>query len=52
VAVHDALKEAGISIPFPQRDLHVRTLPGSETARVSRPLDEDGDSNQSRDDPA
>jgi small-conductance mechanosensitive channel len=26
VAVHDALKEAGIAIPFPQRDLHVRSL--------------------------
>lgn len=27
VAVHDALKAAGIEIPFPQRDVHVRTLP-------------------------
>ena len=25
VAVHDALAEAGISIPFPQRDLHLRS---------------------------
>ena len=27
VAVHDALKEAGVTIPFPQRDLHVKSLP-------------------------
>jgi len=27
VAVHQSLAEAGIEIPFPQRDLHVRTLP-------------------------
>ncbi len=27
VAVNDALKEAGITIPFPQRDLHVKGLP-------------------------
>ena len=26
VAVHDALKESGIEIPFPQRDLHVRSI--------------------------
>jgi small-conductance mechanosensitive channel len=26
VAVHDALKEAGIEIPFPQRDLHLRSI--------------------------
>jgi len=25
--VHDALTEAGIEIPFPQRDLHVKSLP-------------------------
>lgn len=28
VAVNDALKEVGITIPFPQRDLHVKALPG------------------------
>ena len=28
VAVNDALKEEGITIPFPQRDLHVKALPG------------------------
>ncbi len=27
VAVNEALKEAGITIPFPQRDLHVKGLP-------------------------
>jgi potassium efflux system protein len=27
VAVNDALKEEGITIPFPQRDLHVKSLP-------------------------
>jgi potassium efflux system protein len=26
VAVHDALKESGIEIPFPQRDVHVRSI--------------------------
>jgi len=24
--IHDALKEAGIEIPFPQRDLHLRSV--------------------------
>jgi small-conductance mechanosensitive channel len=27
VAVNDAFKEAGITIPFPQRDLHVKSIP-------------------------
>lgn len=27
MAVHDGLRAAGFSIPFPQRDLHVRSLP-------------------------
>ncbi len=27
VATHDALKEAGIVIPFPQRDLHLKSVP-------------------------
>ena len=26
LSVHDALSEAGIVIPFPQRDLHLRTV--------------------------
>jgi small-conductance mechanosensitive channel len=32
LAVHDALKAAGIEIPFPQRDVHVRTLPSTQGA--------------------
>jgi small-conductance mechanosensitive channel len=27
VRVHDALKEAGIEIPFPQQDVHIRSVP-------------------------
>ena len=27
VAVQDALDEADIEVPFPQRDLHVKTMP-------------------------
>jgi small-conductance mechanosensitive channel len=27
VAINEALKEAGIEIPFPQRDLHLRGVP-------------------------
>lgn len=26
IAIHDALKQAGIEIPFPQRDLHLRSI--------------------------
>jgi small-conductance mechanosensitive channel len=26
VAVYDALEQAGITIPFPQRDLHLRSV--------------------------
>jgi small-conductance mechanosensitive channel len=32
VAVYEALRAAGIEIPFPQRDLHVRTLPPTQGA--------------------
>ena len=33
VRVHDALKNAGIEIPFPQRDLHLRSVsPGASAA--------------------
>jgi potassium-dependent mechanosensitive channel len=33
VRVHDALKDAGIEIPFPQRDLHLRSVsPGASAA--------------------
>jgi small-conductance mechanosensitive channel len=31
VEVHYALKAAGITIPFPQRDLHLRSMPGSDS---------------------
>jgi small-conductance mechanosensitive channel len=34
VAVNDALKEAGITIPFPQRDLHVKSLPTPGSAEL------------------
>jgi small-conductance mechanosensitive channel len=27
VAIQDALAEADIEVPFPQRDLHLKTLP-------------------------
>jgi small-conductance mechanosensitive channel len=26
LGIHDAIKEAGIEIPFPQRDLHLRSV--------------------------
>jgi small-conductance mechanosensitive channel len=32
VAVQDALAQAGIEIPLPQRDLHLKTVPGAQTA--------------------
>ncbi len=37
-AVHDALKEAGIEIPFPQRDLHVRSVDPSVSGTVPNAL--------------
>jgi small-conductance mechanosensitive channel len=45
VAVHDALKEAGITIPFPQRDLHLKSMPASEESKV-RTMIEGGDANR------
>lgn len=36
-AIHDAFKEAGITIPFPQRDVHVRSLDPSVTVSVTAP---------------
>jgi small-conductance mechanosensitive channel len=41
VAINARLHEAGIEIPFPQRDLHVRSLPGA--ARVERDRSDEGD---------
>ncbi len=35
VAINDALAEAGIEIPFPQRDLHVRSVDSAITASIS-----------------
>ncbi|MGB5301752.1 MAG: mechanosensitive ion channel protein MscS, partial [Gemmatimonadota bacterium] len=43
VAVHDALREAGIAIPFPQRDLHLKSLPGPGATLESEPISEPGD---------
>ena len=35
VAIHDALKEADITIPFPQRDLHLRSIDPSFKGSLS-----------------
>ncbi|NIN72162.1 MAG: mechanosensitive ion channel [Gemmatimonadetes bacterium] len=35
-AVHDALKEAGITIPFPQRDLHLKSIDAAIPGLASR----------------
>jgi small-conductance mechanosensitive channel len=37
VEVNRALREAGIEIPFPQRDLHVRSVDGGLLGRLERP---------------
>ena len=42
VAINDALKEAGIEIPFPQRDLHLRSVPEGIIAADTR-TDTDAD---------
>ncbi|NGX15039.1 mechanosensitive ion channel domain-containing protein [Wenzhouxiangella sp. XN24] len=34
LAVHDALYESGIEIPFPQRDLHLRSVDSAAVARI------------------
>ncbi len=37
VAVNDALVEAGMEIPFPQRDLHVRSIDEDVAAKMLKP---------------
>jgi len=34
LAVHDALYQAGMEIPFPQRDLHLRSIDSKAVARI------------------
>jgi small-conductance mechanosensitive channel len=34
--VHDALKTRGIEVPFPQRDVHIRSAPGLEGVAAGR----------------
>jgi small-conductance mechanosensitive channel len=36
VAIHDAMAKAGISIPFPQRDLHVKSVDADVLAQLKR----------------
>jgi small-conductance mechanosensitive channel len=40
VAIHAALSEAGISIPFPQRDLHVKSIESDAAAALKAPGNE------------
>jgi small-conductance mechanosensitive channel len=42
VRVHDALRAAGIAIPFPQQDVHLRTVP-ADLRRALQPGDPDRD---------
>jgi potassium-dependent mechanosensitive channel len=43
VAVNDALAEAEITFPFPQRDLHLQSIdPSVARALGTRPADSDG----------
>jgi len=37
VAIERKLREAGIEIPFPQRDVHIRTVPLADAARGEKP---------------
>lgn len=37
VAVHAALADAGITVPFPQRELHLRTLPPEPLGKDRKP---------------
>jgi small-conductance mechanosensitive channel len=50
VTINKALAEAGIEIPFPQRDLHVRTAAGNSPApAIHSPLDDRSDPAESAD---
>ena len=43
LAVNDSLKQAGIRIPYPKRDLHIRTGDASALSGEDQPAgDEDG----------
>jgi small-conductance mechanosensitive channel len=33
LAIWDALKEAGLTIPYPQQDVYIKQLPGAEGGR-------------------
>jgi small-conductance mechanosensitive channel len=46
VAVAKAVKEAGIEIPFPQRDLHVRSIDVSMRESVADRLTRSADSTE------
>ncbi len=53
LAIHDALYEAGIEIPFPQTDLHVRSIPkemrisaASEDKNVKTEIEEENDATE------
>jgi small-conductance mechanosensitive channel len=40
--VHDAIVAAGIEIPFPQQDLHIRSIDPAIKAALATPLDTSG----------
>ena len=42
LAVHRSLYEAGIAIPFPQRDLHLASVSPEVRAALSNPADDAG----------
>ena len=42
VAVHDALRQAGIEVPLPQRDLHLRSVSPAAGQAFGRPPSEPG----------